>query len=58
MQPCSLPDEVRLDMENFIDQFSVTDLELNNMHIRGVKASDIVQVLKTTYLSIPDMLRR
>lgn len=50
LQPCSLPDEVRADMKTFIEAFEVTSLELKNLKIKGVKAEDIQQVLKETYL--------
>lgn len=50
LQKCILPDEVRKDMEKFIEQFDVTESELKNLKIRGTKPEDIKQVLQTTYL--------
>lgn len=50
LQKCILPDEVRRDMEKFIEQFDVTESELKNLKIRGTKPEDIKQVLQTTYL--------
>ena len=50
LQKCILPDEVRKDMEKFIEQFDVTESELKNLKIRGTKPEDIKRVLQTTYL--------
>ena len=50
LQKCILPDEVRKDMEKFIEQFDVAESELKNLKIRGTKPEDIKQVLQTTYL--------
>lgn len=50
LQKCILPDEVRRDMEKFIEQFDVTESELKNLKIRGTKPEDIKQVLQTIYL--------
>ena len=50
LQKCILPDEVRKDMEKFIEQFDVTESELKNLKIRGTKPEDIKRVLQTIYL--------
>ena len=50
LQKCILPDEVRKDMEKFIEQFDVTESELKNLKIRGTKPEDIKRVLQITYL--------
>ncbi len=50
LQKCVLPDEVRRDMEMFIEQFDVTESELKNLKIRGIRLEDIRQVLQDTYL--------
>ena len=50
LQKCILPDEVRKDMEKFIEQFDVTESELKNLKIRGTKPEDIKRALQTTYL--------
>lgn len=50
IEHCEMPDEMKKDMQTFIDEFNVTDEELKNLSIRGVKSSDIKAVLLSTYL--------
>lgn len=50
LERCALPDEVKADMKQFVENMSVTDAELKNLRIRGVKAEDIRQLLIDTYL--------
>lgn len=50
LQKCILPDEVRNDMQMFIEQFDVTEMELKNLKIHGTKPDDIKQILQATYL--------
>ena len=45
-----LPDEVRSDMETFIQTMNVTDQEIKNLKLNGVKAEDIRKLLEDTYL--------
>lgn len=40
----------RNDMKQFIDSFEISDAELKNLNIRGVKSKDIKTVLEDTYL--------
>lgn len=50
LERCELPEEIRRDMTVFIDEMNVTDQDLKNLKIHGVKASDIRQVLTDAYL--------
>lgn len=50
LERCELPEEIRRDMTVFIDEMNVTDQDLKNLKIRGVKASDLRQVLTDAYL--------
>ena len=50
LERCELPVEVRDDMATFIDSMNVTDLEIKNLKLRGVKADDIRKLLTETYL--------
>lgn len=50
LEKCTLPDEVRRDMQMFIEQFDVTEKELKNLKIHGTKPEDIRKVLLDTYL--------
>ena len=50
LERCELPDEVRNDMRTFIDAMNVTDQEIKNMKLYGVKAEDIQRLLVDTYL--------
>lgn len=50
LERCKLPEEVRNDMESFIDSMNVTDQEIRNLKLRGVKAEDIRKLLTETYL--------
>jgi len=47
---CVLPEEVKNDMKVFIDSFEMSDAELKNLNIKGVKAKDIKNILIETYL--------
>jgi hypothetical protein len=38
---CELPEEVRNDMAIFIEMMGVTDQDIKNLKIHGVKATDI-----------------
>ena len=50
LERCELPGEVREDMAKFIDAMNVSDQEIKNLKIRGVRAEDIRQLLINTYL--------
>lgn len=50
LERCELPDEVRNDMRTFIDAMNVTDQEIKNLKLYGVKAEDIQRLLVDTYL--------
>ena len=50
LERCDLPDEVRDDMEIFISVMDITDQEIKNLKLRGVRAEDIKQLLADTYL--------
>ncbi|MDO4416626.1 MAG: hypothetical protein Q4C20_16255 [Erysipelotrichaceae bacterium] len=47
---CELPNEVRDDMAEFIESVSISDQEIKNLKVHGVKAEDIRQILIDTYL--------
>lgn len=47
---CILPDEVKADMEIFIEEFDVTEAELKSLKIRGTKPETIKETLKSLYL--------
>lgn len=49
LEKCSLPDEVRIDMLKFIENFHVTDGELKNLKISGVHETDILKILEQTF---------
>lgn len=51
LEKCMLPDEVRADMETFIEGFDVTEAELKSLRIRGTKPETIKKTLKNIYLS-------
>lgn len=50
LERCELQDEVRNDMERFISEMDMTDQEIKNLRIRGVKAESIRKLLIETYL--------
>ncbi len=50
LERCELPEEVRNDMARFIDAMNVTDQEIKDLKLRGVKAEDIRRLLVDTYL--------
>ena len=50
LERCELPDEVRNDMRIFIDAMNVTDQEIKNLKLYGMKAEDIQRLLVDTYL--------
>ena len=50
LERCDLPEEVRTDMARFIGSMNITDQEIKNLGIRGVKAKEIRQLLVDTYL--------
>lgn len=50
LERCELPDEVRNDMRTFIDEMYLTDQEIKNLKLYGVKAEDIRRLLVDTYL--------
>ena len=49
LEKCSLSDVVREDMLKFIENFHVTDAELKNLKIAGVKEADIMKTLEQTF---------
>lgn len=49
LQKCSLPEELKKDMELFLELFEVSEAELKNLKIRGVKPDDIKETLKSIY---------
>ena len=50
LERCELPEEVKSDMANFIEEMNVTDQEIRNLKLRGVKAEDIRRLLTDMYL--------
>ena len=50
LERCDLPYEVRNDMARFIEEMNVTDQEIKNLRLQGVRAEDIRKVLIDTYL--------
>ena len=50
LERCDLPDEVRADMQRFVENMNLKDIELKSLRIHGVKADDIRQLLIETYL--------
>lgn len=50
LERCDLPDEVKVDMRQFVENMNLTDAELKSLRIRGVRAEDIRQLLTDTYL--------
>ncbi len=50
LEKCELPSEVRDDMTDFIEAMNVSDQEIKNLKLRGVRAEDIRQLLVDTYL--------
>lgn len=49
LKKCVLPDDVRKDMELFIEKFEVSEAELKSLKIRGVKPAEIIETLKSIY---------
>ncbi|MBR1700489.1 MAG: hypothetical protein IJ716_00895 [Lachnospiraceae bacterium] len=49
LQKCILPEDVKKDMELFLEEFEVTEAELKSLKIRGVKPADIKETLKSIY---------
>ena len=49
LQKCILPEEVKNDMKLFLEEFEVTETELKNLKIRGVKPADIKETLENIY---------
>lgn len=52
LERCELPDEVRSDMERFIDMMNVTNLEIRNLKLHGVKAEELRRLLIDTYVQV------
>ena len=50
LEECVLSDEIRADMEAFIEEFDVTEAELKSLRIRGTKPEIIKETLKSIYL--------
>ena len=50
LEKCTLQEEVRNDMKQFIDSFEISDAELKNLNIRGIKSKEIKAVLEGIYL--------
>ena len=50
LEKCVLSDEIRADMEAFIEEFDVTEAELKSLRIRGTKPEIIKDTLKSIYL--------
>ncbi|MBP5592300.1 hypothetical protein J6Y50_10670 [bacterium] len=50
LEKCALPEEVRNDMKQFIDSFEMSESELKNLNIRGVKSTDIKSILEDIFL--------
>ena len=51
LERCSLPDEIKSDMQRFIQELSVSDVELKNMGLAGITSEDIKQTLEDVYLN-------
>lgn len=50
LKNCALPEEVRSDMEAFVEEFDVTEAELKNLKIRGTKPAEIKEIFREIYL--------
>ena len=50
LERCELPEDVRNDMDTFIQTMNLTDQELKNLGLRRIKAEDIRQILIERYL--------
>lgn len=50
LERCELPDEVKSDMAIFIEEMNVSDQDIKNLKLRGVRAEDIRRLLTDTYL--------
>lgn len=49
LEPCELPEKIKQDMRQFVDELQVTQTELKNLHITGVYEDEIKQILKEIY---------
>ncbi|MCF0106599.1 MAG: hypothetical protein HUJ53_07545 [Holdemanella sp.] len=49
LQKCILPEEVKKDMEIFLNEFEINEADLKNLKIRGVKPVDIKETLRSVY---------
>ena len=50
LERCELSDEVKVDMARFIENMDLSDQEIRNLKLRGVKAEEIRRLLINTYL--------
>lgn len=50
LERCEIPEDVRNDMDTFIQTMNLTDQELKNLGLRRIKAEDIRQILIERYL--------
>ena len=50
LERCELPQEVKNDMAIFIEKMSVTNQEIKNLGLHGIKAENIQQLLIEMYL--------
>ncbi len=48
LQMCQLPEEVYRDLETFMEKLVITDSELKNLKLRGVRPEDIIETRKKT----------
>lgn len=49
LEKCALPEEVKQDMARFLEDFTVTEVELKSLRIRGVKPQEIQEALRRIY---------
>lgn len=50
LERCELHNEIKHDMAKFIEEMNITDLEIKNLKLGGIKAEDIKQLLIDTYM--------
>jgi hypothetical protein len=50
LEKCKLTGEIRSDMQRFIQELNVTNVELKNLGLEGVTSNDIKRTLEETYL--------
>lgn len=49
LEPCRLPIEIQKDIEAFLEKVEISDEELKNLKISGVKGIDISMALRKAF---------